>query len=784
MQNKRPMRVGLLGIYHESNTFLEKQTTREDFENGHLLYGAALLEEYRDAYHEIGGMVEVMDSEPDFEIVPLFYAEATPGGSLSEDVTDFLLAEVRNLLTGSLPLDGLLVVPHGAAVSAVYTDFDGYWLGMAREILGPKLPIIGTIDPHCNLSYEMVAAVNALVAYKTNPHVDQRAVGREAASLLVGALKGQISPTMHAIQCRFAISIEMQHTASSPCKELYQVAKEIAKQSAILSTSIVLGFPYADVPEMGTSFIVIADRVDHAARAGLHKLNEYALENHQKFSGTKMDLDDLPAAMRQAQKPLLLLDMGDNVGGGGPGDSTFLLELLEESPDTNGFMCICDPEAVATIRDSPGSGFISLTIGGKTDRLHGKPQKMAVKLLGMVDGKFSEKEPRHGGQVHFTMGETAIVKTRGGNTLMLTSLRTVPFSLQQLVHFGIDPAQFEILVAKGVQAPLAAYQAVCKSVIRVNTPGVTCADMRQFVYRNRRHPLFPLDVLSFPKGRGAGLPEPAQVKPELLHNWEYYTEGPVVGSEGSVYFTDLLGKHILKYEKGSVSHWADGNRPNGQAILPGGDHLVCDSGSGHVVRYAADGKRIGAVSPERIDGERVHCPNDISLDSGKGFYFSDSVREVGRVYFVGWDGSAHCVAKNLDYPNGLFFLRESQVLWVAESYKNRILKFDLKLPADHPDYRQVFASLPYHPTNRLTGNLPDGLAMDAKERLWVAHYGMQAVQVLSREGKLLATYDSGIPLTSNLCFVDDEVWITGGFSEPGPGSLTKLNVGIEGYPIS
>lgn len=68
-------------------------------------------------------------------------------------------------------------------------------------------------------------------------------------------------------------------------------------------------------------------------------------------------------------------------------------------------------------------------------------------------------------------------------------------------------------------------------------------------------------------------------------------------------------------------------------------------------------------------------------------------------------------------------------------------------------------------------------------RLWIAHYGMQAVQVLSETGELLATYDSGIPLTSNVCFVGDEIWITGGIAEPGPGRLARMKVGIEGYPL-
>lgn len=494
MQNKNRKRIGILGVYHESNTFLERRTNWEDFQNGHLLYGQSIIDEYRDAYHEIGGMVEVLEKEADLEIISLFYAEATPGGTISGETAERLLMEVKNTLTEAMPLDGLMVVPHGAAVSVSYLDFDGHWLKMVREMLGPNLPIIGTIDPHCNLSDAMVKAVDALVAYKTNPHVDQRNVGIEAGKLMIDTLSGKIRPTMQAIQSQVAISIEMQHTGSSPCKELYQSSSEISSRPKILSTSVVLGFPYADVPEMGTSFIVVTDGEEQLARNAVHELSEYIFKNHSQFSGDKIGLDQLPEEIRKARKPLLLLDMGDNVGGGSPGDSTFLLEMLESLTGQKSFICMYDPEAVKIIKErSSNDPFLTLSIGGKTDHLHGKPIELSVELISLVEGSFSEKEPRHGGQVNFNMGETAIVKTKSGNTLMLTSLRTVPFSLQQLLHFDIHPGQFDIIVAKGVHAPLAAYQSVCKRIIRANTPGVTRADMVNLPYQNRRKPLYPLD---------------------------------------------------------------------------------------------------------------------------------------------------------------------------------------------------------------------------------------------------------------------------------------------------
>ncbi len=496
-RSSRKFRVGILGIYHESNTFLASSTEWSDFEKGHLLTGNKICEEYRTAFHEIGGILEVLEIEDNVEIVPILYAEATPSGTISSGTADKLIKMLRDHLMNSLPLDGLMVVPHGAAVAADIPDFDGYWLSWVRSQVGPHIPIVGSIDPHCNLSPQMVEAVDALVAYKTNPHLDQREVGKEAAGLLLHALSGRRRPVMKAVQLPMAISIEMQHTGSSPCLEFYELSAQLAAQPGILSTSIVLGFPYADVPEMGTSLIAIADGDEVLALQALVELQRYMENHHRDFSGPKIGLEELIPEIRTAEKPLLLLDMGDNVGGGSPGDSTFLLKVLQENALGKSFVCLCDPEAVGFLKSvQPGDNF-SLEVGGKTDRNHGNPVLLDGKLLGMVSGKFTEDQPRHGGQVNFDMGETAIVETLEGNTVMLTSRRVVPFSLQQLIQSGINPEDFQVLVAKGVNAPLAAYMPVCKHLIRVNTPGVTRADMQYLPYQNRRKPLFPFEPMPF-----------------------------------------------------------------------------------------------------------------------------------------------------------------------------------------------------------------------------------------------------------------------------------------------
>lgn len=487
------MRVALMGIVHESNSFVSALTTLDQFSNGHWLYGDDIVREYRDAFHEIGGMLEAMD-EAGIEVVPVMYAEATPGGVVSGETLEHLTNEMISELRKILPVDGCLVVPHGAGVSELCDDMDGYWLSKLRSVVGADIPIIGTIDPHANVSETMIRSTTALVAYKTNPHIDQRRTGKEAGKLMEGVLTGKIRPLQLFKALPLAISIEQQLTDKDPCRELLSLAASVGKTKKILSTSIVLGFPYADVPEMGSSVIIIADGDEEAGRAALSVIVEHIIRNRKHFNGVKQDIKDLISSIDSLEKPILLLDMGDNVGGGAPGDSTYLLDQLELSGGRRSFICINDPAAVQKANAfEPGMSF-EIRFGSRPD--HKEMRSRHVELTSKGSGEFKETAPRHGGQVHFDMGEIAILKTGNDHTVMLTSKRVPPFSLNQITSFGLDPLQFDTIVAKGVNAPVAAYKDVCRSVLQVNTPGVTQADMTRFVYKKRRVPLFPFEEIS------------------------------------------------------------------------------------------------------------------------------------------------------------------------------------------------------------------------------------------------------------------------------------------------
>lgn len=486
------MRVGIVALLQESNTFVAGRTTLEHYRRELLATGEDVRRQLAGTHHEVGGFFAGLD-EAGIEAVPLFAARALPFGTMTAETFKTLLQMMLDELDRAGPLDGILAAPHGANVSETERDVDGCWLQRVREFIGPQVPFIATIDPHANLSPRMVEATDALIAYRTNPHVDQQERGLEAARLMARALRGEVRPTQAAAFPPLAINIERQHTAESPCREFYEHADRLLTQPRVLSNSVVLGFPYADVEEMGSATVVVTDGDQVLAQCLADELAEDLWNRRHEFVGQFISIDEALDRAEQLDGPVCLLDMGDNVGGGSPADGTLLAHALHERETPDAFVCLYDPEAVRQAEAAGAGCRVSLEAGGKTDDKHGPPLRAEFTVTSLGDGKFEEPAVRHGGYRSFDQGRTAVVRTDAGLTVMLTSRRMTPFSLRQLTSGGLDPGAFHVLVAKGVNAPVAAYEDVCRHFIRVDTPGVTTADMTRLTYHHRRRPLFPFE---------------------------------------------------------------------------------------------------------------------------------------------------------------------------------------------------------------------------------------------------------------------------------------------------
>jgi microcystin degradation protein MlrC len=486
------MRVGIVALLQESNTFLDGRTTLAHFEQDLLLEGEAIRQRLAGAYHEIGGFFAGLDAA-DLEAVPVFAARALPFGVLTAEALAGLMDRLQAALERTGPLDGLLVAPHGATVSEAVPDVDGYWLTLLRLRFGSRFPIIGTLDLHANVSAAMVAACDALIAYRTNPHLDQRQRGIDAARLMARTLRGEVRPVMAAALPPVAINIVSQATAEAPCRDVYAEADRMLEQPGVLSNSVLLGFPYADVAEMGAAVLVVTDGDVPRAQQLAGELADFWWQRRQAFAPPLLGVEEAVAQAAALEGPVCLLDMGDNVGGGSPGDGTILAHALHARRLAPAFVCLADPDSVVQATAAGVGGRLRLALGGKTDRRHGEPLLAEVTVRGLSAGRFEEPEARHGGFVSFDQGPTAVVETDAGLTVMLTTRRMTPFSLRQLTSAGLEPKRFRVLVAKGVNAPLAAYAPVCRHLLKVDTPGVTSADLGRLEYRQRRRPMFPFE---------------------------------------------------------------------------------------------------------------------------------------------------------------------------------------------------------------------------------------------------------------------------------------------------
>jgi gluconolactonase len=289
----------------------------------------------------------------------------------------------------------------------------------------------------------------------------------------------------------------------------------------------------------------------------------------------------------------------------------------------------------------------------------------------------------------------------------------------------------------------------------------------------------------------ADLPPSASIAAKKLLEVDHYCEGVVFDAQGRGYISD--GAQIVQFTlDGQAKVWAETGSPNGHKILADGTHLVCDASRHAILHLAADGKMLEPSSQE-CNGTPLRGPNDLTLDTPHGgFYFSDpggssDEQPIGTVHYVDRQGKTRLLDAGLAFPNGIVLTADGKKLLLAESKKNRVLEYEVLAPGKVAN-RKVLADLPVKDTAAgQIDNQPDGMCLDAAGNLYVAHYGMQQVQVLSPTGQLLARYPGGNVTTSNVAFGGpkrDQLFVTGGLGpEMGKGGLFRLDLGVPGLPI-
>jgi microcystin degradation protein MlrC len=489
------VRIAIAGFIHESNTFSEVPTTVQHFKDSSLEYGADLIPVWEEAHHEVGGFIQGA-GDNDFEGVPILMGWATPSGPLTSEAYEQIVADLISGLTDATDLDGLLLALHGAMVCESHPDADGETMRRVREALGPDFPIFLTLDLHTNISPRMIDNATATITYRTYPHIKQRFRGLEAAELIARTVRGEVNPVQALRKPPLLLHIVQQYSGAGAMAEIMAEVERVSDSPGILTASFAPGYIYADVEEMGPAVVVVADGDQELAESTAQALADFVWDRREDLNAK---LPPPAAAVKEAAEhregPVSLMDCGDNIGGGSPGDSTILLaEILKQDvPDC--LVILNDPKAVNSCVEAGVRANVTLEVGGKTDRNHGDPVTISGRVRMIADGEYIEPEPRHGGKRFGNMGVTAVVETGEGHLIILTSLREAPMSLQQVLCLGIRPESRRIMVVKGATAPLAAYAPVSAKIIPVDTPGVSAAGPENFTYHNRPKPLFPLDPI-------------------------------------------------------------------------------------------------------------------------------------------------------------------------------------------------------------------------------------------------------------------------------------------------
>lgn len=485
------MKILVGGIYHESHSFSSEPTDLESFKKVLFLQENESIEKLRGTDSEMAGFIEGAEKFG-FEMIPSLWAWGVSTAPVQAETLDYLIDIVRQSFQKTDKVDGILFTLHGAMVAENSLDGDGYILSKFREFAGDEIPIVITLDLHANISELMVEKADAIVGYDTYPHIDQRNRGLEAAEILVKTIRGEIKPVMSLEKPPMIIVPNTLFTNTFPMNELIELANQAETEKDVISVTVAGGFAYSDVPEIGASALVVTNNNAELGRQHAQKIANRFWELREDFLPDLLSVSEaVKKAIAGESHPVILADVGDNIGAGTPGDSTFILaELFEQNADS-AVVIIADEESVEEAINAGVGQTITLSVGGKCDDFHGKPIQIKgiVKLIS--DGVFLNRGQMRDGIIE-NMGRTAMVESKGIK-IVLTEIKMPPWNLEQLRSVGISPENEKIIVLKSAVAFRAAYEPIAGEIIEVNSAGLSSVDLCKFSYKNIRKSLYPLD---------------------------------------------------------------------------------------------------------------------------------------------------------------------------------------------------------------------------------------------------------------------------------------------------
>ena len=480
-------RIAIGGILTECNHFGGVPIDMNWFRSNEYFLGDELLTITTSV---VGGMltqVRTHDAVP----VPLMYASACPGGVITADCYQELKQELLKRLSANLPIDGLLMPLHGAALVEGLDDPEGDLLVAVRAIVGTDVPVVATLDLHAHVTGAMVAHADAILAWETYPHRDQFSTGQRAAQLLLEILHGCCRPTMAMAKVPVITSaIHGSTEGSDPFADLMRHTKSLEQQADVVSTSLFLIHPYMDVAAMGSGGLVITnDNASLAKQLALDIAERYWDRRHDLEPPTFSPQAAIAQGLQISAGPIVLVETADCCGGGAAGDSVATLSaLVELGGDSSALVPVVDPDVAEQCHLAGVGQQLRISLGHKLDSKWGTPQIFDGRVEHLSDGCFTYT----GGQwegLRAEMGPTAVFSI-GNIKVLITSRATYDWSDEQFQAVGLDPAAAKFVVAKNPMNYQLAYGSIAKATYILDTPGPTPATLRNRTYDKLKRPYF------------------------------------------------------------------------------------------------------------------------------------------------------------------------------------------------------------------------------------------------------------------------------------------------------
>lgn len=481
------MRVFTAALCAETNTFSPLPTGLASFRDA-LLFRPG---QHPDALYEGTAVLYAVRQRARAEgwtVLEGTCACAFPAGVVTRATYETLRDEILGQLRAAMPVDMVALSLHGAMVADGYDDCEGDLLRHVRGIAGPEAVIGALLDPHCHLSAAMVDHADLLVIFKEYPHTDFLERADELVDMMAAKRAGRIHPVMVVADCHM---IDVFHTTGEPMRGFVEKLKHLEQQKGVLSVSVAHGFPWGDVPDMGSRVLVITDGdCQQAHRLAIALADELWAMRGQARS-TPLPLKDALARAVRQPGPVVLVDSPDNPGGGAPGDATHVLAALLQLPvDSACLGPLYDPEAVRLAFAAGQGATLPLRIGGKIGVASGAPVDCMATVAAL---KENLRQTYCGTKV--SLGAAAAIRI-GNVQVVLTSTRGQGLDPSLFQDMGIDPVRCHLVAVKSSQHFYAGFSGLAAEILYLNYPGSLGLDFTALPYHKIKRPKWPFDQMT------------------------------------------------------------------------------------------------------------------------------------------------------------------------------------------------------------------------------------------------------------------------------------------------